>query len=268
MTENIGGGFRNADSELFSKLVRCLDFMNELPFFKAYKSHSWQTLKIEPEQVVLDVACGTGSDLIHLASHYPATNFIGVDKSESFLAIAKARAASLPNIQFLPGDGQRLPLGDGAVDAARIDRSLQHMETPAAVLKDMARVTKIGGRIVACEPDWETFVLFNGEFDDSGKIAGLFRRSIRNPFIGRELASLMNECGVEHLHSHVHAFWTNKLEDANVIFDLRKVKDQCAAADMITQEDTDNWWALSEQASQKGTFFAELNIVETSGVVA
>jgi ubiquinone/menaquinone biosynthesis C-methylase UbiE len=66
MTENIGSGFRNADSELFSKLVRCLDFMNELPFFKAYKSHSWQTLKIEPEQVVLDVACGTGSDLIHL----------------------------------------------------------------------------------------------------------------------------------------------------------------------------------------------------------
>ena len=103
---------------------------------------------------------------------------------------------------------------------------------------------------------------------DSGKIAGLFRRSIRNPFIGRELASLMNECGVEHLHSHVHAFWTNKLEDANVIFDLRKVKDQCAAADMITREDTDNWWALSEQASQKGTFFAGLNIVETSGVVA
>ena len=104
MTENIGSGFRNADSELFSKLVRCLDFMNELPFFKAYKSHSWQTLKIEPEQLILDVACGTGSDLIHLASRYPATNFIGVDKSESFLALAEARAASLPNIQFLPGD--------------------------------------------------------------------------------------------------------------------------------------------------------------------
>ncbi len=45
MTENIGSGFRNADGELFSKLVRCLDFMNELPFIKAYKSHSWQTLK-------------------------------------------------------------------------------------------------------------------------------------------------------------------------------------------------------------------------------
>ncbi len=268
MTENIGSGFRNADSELFSKLVRCLDFMNGLPFFKAYKSHSWQTLKIEPEQLILDVACGTGSDLIHLASHYPATNFIGVDKSESFLALAKARAVSLPNIQFLPGDAQRLPLGEGAVDAARIDRSLQHIETPAAVLKDMARVTKIGGRIVACEPDWETFVLFNGEFDDSWKIAGLFRRSIRNPLIGRELASLMNECGVKHLHSHVHAFWTNKLEDANVIFDLRKVKDQCAATHLITQADTDNWWTLSEQASQRGTFFAGLNIVETSGVIA
>ena len=123
MTENIGSGFRNADRELFSKLVRCLNFMNELSYFKAYKSHSWQMLKIEPDQLILNVACGTCSDLIYLASHYPATIFIGVDKSESFLALAKARAASLPNIQFLSGDAQRLPLGEGAVDAARIDRS-------------------------------------------------------------------------------------------------------------------------------------------------
>jgi hypothetical protein len=46
MTENIGSGFRNADSELFSKLVRCLDFMNELPFFKAYKSHCTKPLAV------------------------------------------------------------------------------------------------------------------------------------------------------------------------------------------------------------------------------
>jgi len=45
--------------------------------------------------------------------------------------------------------------------------------------------------------------------------------------------------GSNIFHSHVHAFWTNKLEDSNVIFDLRKVKDQCAAADMITRDDTD-----------------------------
>ena len=267
MTTNIGAGFRNADSELFGRLVRCLDFANDLPFFKAYKAHSWDSLKIEPGQVILDVACGTGSDLIRLAAEHPATRFIGVDKSENFLAVAKERAGSAPNIEFLTGDAERLPLGDRTVHAARIDRSLQHVEAPAAVLKEMARVVQKGGHIVACEPDWETFILFNGELDDSRQIAGFFQRSIRNRLIGRELASLMNACGIERLRTHVHAYWTSKLDEADVIFDVRKVADQCADADLIAREDVENWWALSEQASQKGIFFAALNIVETGGVI-
>jgi len=267
MTTNIGAGFRNADSELFGRLVGCLDFANDRPFFQAYKAHSWKSLKIEPGQLILDVACGTGSDLLRLAAQFPDTQFIGVDKSENFLAVAKERAGSTPNVQFVPGNAQQLPLGDGAVHAARIDRSLQHVEAPAAVLKEMVRVTKIGGHIVACEPDWETFILFNGEFDDSRRIAGFFQRSIRNRYIGRELASLMNECGIATLRTHVHAFWTSQLPEADVIFDLRKVADQCAEAELIAREDAENWWTLSEQATQNGTFFAGLNIVETSGVV-
>lgn len=268
MTKNIGTAFRNADSDEFDRLVRCLDFMAELPFYKAYKGHSWQSLRIEPGQVILDVGCGTGSDLAHLASLYPKSNFIGVDKSENFLAIARQRTASLENVQLLPGDALQLPVASEAIDAVRIDRSLQHMETPALVLKEMVRVTKAGGRIVVSEPDWETFLLFNGEFDDSRQIAGFFQRSIRNPFIGRELASLMNECGIKNLETHIHAFWTHKLEEADVIFDLEKVKDQCAAADLLTQDDGDNWWALSQKAAEKGVFFAGLNIVETAGVKA
>jgi ubiquinone/menaquinone biosynthesis C-methylase UbiE len=268
MTGNIGIGFRSADGDLCRELVHCLDFMNDLAFFKAYKSHSWQSLRIESGNLVVDVGCGTGSDLIHLAKQHPEASFIGIDKSESFLSIAKERAAPLTNIQLLQGDAQQLPLENRAADAIRIDRSLQHMEAPAAFLKEMARVTKAGGRIVACEPDWETFILFNGDYDDSQEIAHFFMHSIRNSFIGRELASLANECGIKNLRTHVHAFWTNRLEEAAIVFDLDRVKDQCAAADRITQDDADNWWSLSQHSSQKGTFFASLNIVETSGIIS
>lgn len=267
MTDNIGRGFRQADGELFSALLCSLDFMNELPFFKAYKSHSWQSLKIQPDQLVVDVGCGTGSDLIQLAYQHPSAKFIGIDKSESFLKIAMERASSATNIHFLHGDGQQLPLESGLVDAIRVDRALQHMESPAVVLREMVRVTKAGGRIVACEPDWETFILFNGDRDDSWEIANFFQHSIRNPFIGRELASLASECGLKNIRTHVHAFWTSSTEEAAVVFDLKRVKDQCAAADRMSQDDADNWWSLSQHASQKGTFFASLNIVEASGVI-
>jgi len=101
----------------------------------------------------------------------------------NFLAIAK-RERILPNIQFLREMASGFPWEMARSTPHALIGRCKHMETPAAVLKDIARVTKIGGRIVACEPDWETFVLSMVKFDDSGKIAGLFRRSIRNPFIG------------------------------------------------------------------------------------
>jgi SAM-dependent methyltransferase len=268
MIDNIGSKFRNADAEQDDKLVRCLDFMSGLTFFRAYKSHSWRSLGITPGQVILDVACGTGSDLIHLAMEHSSTTFVGIDKSESFLRIAKTRALSQSNVSFVFGDGQRLPFADRSVAAARIDRSLQHIEAPGAVLKEMARVTRRGGRMAACEPDWGTFLLFNGNFADSMKIAELFRRSIRRPFIGRELASLLKNCGISDVKIHLHAFVTNRLEEADIIFDIRTVTEQCIAANILTRDAADKWWALSRKASQEGSFFAALNIVEATGALA
>ena len=61
---DIALGFRNADGEMLNELVHCLDFMNGLPFFKAYKAHTWETLKIRSGQKILDVACGIGFDVI------------------------------------------------------------------------------------------------------------------------------------------------------------------------------------------------------------
>lgn len=268
MGENVGTGFRHADRALFGKLLHCLDFMCDHPFFKQYKSQAWRRLEIWPGQRILDVGCGTGSDLIQLARLYPETDFIGVDQSENFLALARERAASTPNLKFLHADAHRLPFDDRSLDAARIDRSLQHMENPPRVLKEMARVIRTGGRMVATEPDWETFVLFNGAVEDSRKMAHYFQRSIRNPYTGRELASWMNDVAVTDLTTRVHAFWTHSLDDANVIFDLHQVKDQCIQADILTLEDAESWWRSAEEASRKRTFSAALNIVETSGVVS
>jgi SAM-dependent methyltransferase len=267
MIESIGSKFRDADREQGDKLVRCLDFMGRLPFFQAYKAHSWRSLAIARGQVILDVACGTGSDLIQLATEHQDTTFVGVDRSESFLKIAKARALLRPNVGFVFGDAQRLPFADCAIDAARIDRSLQHIGAPDIALKEMARVTRSGGRIVACEPDWGTFLLFNGAVADSMKVAELFQTSIRRPFIGRELAFLLKECGIADVRIHLHAFVTNRLEEADIIFDLRTVKEQCVEANVLTREAADDWWAQSRKASQDGAFFAALNIVEASGVV-
>src|SRR5215470_2925065 len=55
---------------------------------------------------LLDVACGTGLHLTHLAAHYPIV--AGVDVSEEMLVEARAAA---PDVPFEPGDMRTFDLG-------------------------------------------------------------------------------------------------------------------------------------------------------------
>jgi len=259
---DIALGFRNADGEMLNELVHCLDFMNGLPFFKAYKARTWETFKIRSGQKILDVACGIGFDVIEMAKRYPSAKFVGVDISEGFLEIAKSRAGNLANVKFLQGnsDGVPLPLPENEFDGVRIDRSLQHMKDPHSAIKEMVRVTRPGGHIVAAEPDWGTFILYNGDLDVGTTLAKQFKGSIRNPYVGRELGMLFTECGVVNPQCDIHAFCTADFKCATVVFDLARVRDRCIKLGILTSEDARRWWLASEEASERGIFFASRSI--------
>src|SRR6202023_1920244 len=63
------------------------------------------------------------------------------------------------SLEFRQGDAHHLPFPDLTFDACRVDRVLQHLEDPQRAIAEMARVLKIGGRIAAAEPDWDTLVI-------------------------------------------------------------------------------------------------------------
>ena len=174
---DIGLGFRDADGGMLRELTRCLDFLNDLPFFKAYKAATWAALDIGAGDSILDVACGAGFDLIEMARRHPSAAFCGTDRSGGLLAIAKTRAvaAGLGDARFVRGEAARLPFKAGAFDGVRIDRALQHIEDPEEAVAEMVRVTRPGGRIVAAEPDWGAYILFNGDRDASEKLAARWR---------------------------------------------------------------------------------------------
>jgi demethylmenaquinone methyltransferase/2-methoxy-6-polyprenyl-1,4-benzoquinol methylase len=58
------------------------------------------------------------------------------------------------------GDGTRLPLADASVDAVTISFGLRNLPDPVAGLRELARVTKPGGRLLVLEfshPTWAPF---------------------------------------------------------------------------------------------------------------
>jgi SAM-dependent methyltransferase len=91
----------------------------------------------------LDVGCGAG-----LAAQMAAARgaqVCGIDASEAFLAVARAR---VPAGDFRQGDLEELPFADRSFDAVTGFNSFQFAANPAVALGEARRVTKPGGKIV------------------------------------------------------------------------------------------------------------------------
>jgi ubiquinone/menaquinone biosynthesis C-methylase UbiE len=99
---------------------------------------------------VLDVATGTGVQAFAFAPH--CREVVGVDLSEAMLRIAR-RKNRHSNVTFYHADATRLPFDDGSFDASCVSFALHEMPRTIAdaVLAEMRRVTKPGGRFIVVD---------------------------------------------------------------------------------------------------------------------
>ena len=104
-----------------------------------------------PDATMLDVACGPGILACALAPH--ARHVTGIDLTPAMIAQAQARqaAAGLANLAWQIGDATALPFEDARFDRVTTRYSFHHMPEPAAVLAEMKRVCRPGGRLVVID---------------------------------------------------------------------------------------------------------------------
>ena len=116
-------------------------------------SHTLEILRrfsISPEDIVLDIGCGTGRTACHIAATYGAHVF-ALDNSDKMLAKAKARAAREGvEVHFIHGDILDMPFRDEVADLVFIESVLIFLPVPAA-LKECFRVLKRNGILVDVE---------------------------------------------------------------------------------------------------------------------
>ncbi len=102
---------------------------------------------------ILEVGCGTGRTLRHLAAILPSAKLYGVDLSEAYLERARERVAHLPRISLSQENGEALPYRDGHFDV--VTSVFMFHELPRAarrrVLAEMARVVRPGGLVVVAD---------------------------------------------------------------------------------------------------------------------
>lgn len=101
---------------------------------------------LDDQWTVADLGCGTGQTAEALAPF--VKQVIGVDDSPLMLRHAKLRLAAFKNVELRRGDLAALPIEDATVDAAVIMLVLHHIAEPQAVLKEVHRILKPGGKLL------------------------------------------------------------------------------------------------------------------------
>ncbi len=100
---------------------------------------------------ILDLATGSGDVAFALARGLgPEVRITGMDFCQPMLEVALAKQViagddRLARIEFTPGDGLNLPLGDACVDAVTIAFGLRNMADRTRALAEMRRVLVPGG---------------------------------------------------------------------------------------------------------------------------
>ncbi len=98
---------------------------------------------------VLDVGCGAGGTSMYYASQ-GARSVVGMDIVARYKPIAEEFAKSMgyaDKFTFVLGDAGHTDFPDGSFDTVLMNDAMEHVADPEAVLREVRRVLKPGGRL-------------------------------------------------------------------------------------------------------------------------
>lgn len=150
-------GPRAGSGAMFDAIARRYDLLNRLMSMgvdQRWRRKTVAALEAPEGGRVLDLATGTADLAIAIARRWPTVRVDGLDPSVKMLAIGQeklARAALADRVTLAEGIAESLPFADRSFDGITIAFGIRNVPDRPAALREMARVTRDGGRIAILE---------------------------------------------------------------------------------------------------------------------
>ena len=132
---------------MFDDVGKRYDITNTVLSFgqdRYWRRRTRERLDLKPGEKVLDLAAGTAVSTVELSRS--GAWCVACDFSRGMLKAGRDR-----DVPKVCGDAMRLPFADETFDAVTISYGLRNVHDFRAALREMARVTKPGGRLLVNE---------------------------------------------------------------------------------------------------------------------
>lgn len=170
--------------QMFAAIAPSYDLNNRLFSFgtdQRWRKKAVKLSRLKPDDVVVDVACGTGDLTLELAeglfqaldawndpsgTDFEPAPVIGIDFTFEMLPIArKKERCSTLRAMFIHGDAQNLPLPDACCDVVSIAFGIRNVADSTKAYREFRRVLRPGGRVVVLEFSKPTNKLIRWGYD-------------------------------------------------------------------------------------------------------
>ncbi len=146
---------RPGSGEMFDTIAPRYDLLNRiisLGLDQGWRRRTVAAMALGPGETVLDLATGTGDLALMIRRMHPEVTVLGTDPSQGMLDVAEAKGRALGGrVRFALGDAQAIHLPDASVDAVCMAFGIRNVVDRPRALREMARVTRDGGRVAILE---------------------------------------------------------------------------------------------------------------------
>jgi demethylmenaquinone methyltransferase / 2-methoxy-6-polyprenyl-1,4-benzoquinol methylase len=210
---------------LFDRIAARYDLLNHL--LSAGRDRVWRRRmnRLLPDRhdlSVLDVATGTGDQLLALYDSGRVSKGAGIDLAEKMLAVGMAKIESRglhDHLTLTIGDGQAIPFDNDAFDVVSISFGIRNMTDVPLALTEMRRVLKPGGRALILEFSLPTNAVIRTLYlfyfrhllprighvvSGDSKAYRYLNQTVETFPCGDAFCELMQQAGFHNIEAHVH----------------------------------------------------------------
>lgn len=233
-----------------------------------------ESLTLSPEARVLDVGTGTGAWAVPLAMRVPLGWVVGVDQDAQALAAAcrLAAAVGLVNVEFRAADAGALPFAPESFDLVASRFFFQHQTDPLPALREMCRVARVGGSVLAVDVDDGAALTWPEPPPAAAAVLEAYRRHEarqgRDRQVGRKLYDIFRRGGLTQVQVAVWPLphWgaagePQAREAAGVLREQVAASGLDAAAEGLSEDELERGLAELERSYRREAFRLQLLFV-------
>jgi SAM-dependent methyltransferase len=199
---------------------------------------------LRPGDRALDLGCGPLGVLDLLAERVGATGrVVGLDREARYLAIARQEldTRGLSGVQLASGDATASGLPAGSFDVVHERLVLNNVPNPAAVVTEMARLVRPGGRVVLQDVDWMTWTCLPEHPGWTRLAHATAQVWSGDVHVGRRLPALLRAAGLVDVEvvPHLRVFGPGEPYHRLLVRFVALHRARILAAGTITVEDLD-----------------------------